>query len=299
MYLSSSRSYLLTLALAIPAAGFVVRIFIIQHDCGHHSFFRSRRANDVLGSVCGILTLTPYHCWKRTHARHHVSSGDLHHRGQGDVGTLTVDEYLRRSWWGRFRYRVYRHPLFMFFIGASLLFIVRQRLTTGIPVAWRRERNSVLATNLGVLAIVAVFWWSIGLTTFLLIELPIVVLAAAAGSWLFFVQHQYEEAYWQPHQSWEFTRSALDGSSYYRLPSVLQWFTGNIGFHHIHHLNSRIPNYNLSACYAAEPSLRQAVTFGLAESLRCASLKLWDEDRQRMIRFRDLSADGLSTPNTC
>jgi omega-6 fatty acid desaturase (delta-12 desaturase) len=291
MYLSCFWSYGLTLLLAVPAAGFLVRVFIIQHDCGHHSFFRSRQANDVLGSLCGILTLTPYHFWRRTHARHHATSGNLHHRGHGDVGTLTVEEYLRRSRWGRLGYRVYRHPLFMFFIGASYLFLVHQRFTHGVPRSWRRERHSVYATNLAILAVLAAAWWMIGVTTFLLVELPIVFLAAAAGSWLFFVQHQYEQAYWQPRQSWDFTRSALEGSSYYRLPRVLQWFTGNIGYHHIHHLSSRIPNYHLAACHAAEPAFRQAVTLGLRESLRCASLKLWDEDRQRMVTFAEVRAD--------
>jgi omega-6 fatty acid desaturase (delta-12 desaturase) len=178
----------------------------------------------------------------------------------------------------------------MFFLGASFLFIVRQRFTAGMPASWRRERHSVYATNLGILAVLGLAWYTIGVPTFLLIELPIVVLGAAAGSWLFFVQHQYEEAYWQPQQSWEFTRSALEGSSYYRLPRVLQWFTGNIGYHHIHHLNSRIPNYNLPACHAAEPAFRQAVTFGLLESLKCASLKLWDEDNQRMVTFAEFYA---------
>jgi omega-6 fatty acid desaturase (delta-12 desaturase) len=287
MYLSLFWSYWLTLLLAIPAAGFLVRIFIIQHDCGHHSFFRNRLANDVLGFLCGVLTITPYHAWRRSHARHHVTSGNLSHRGHGDVGTLTVDEYLGRSVVGRVGYRLYRHPLFMFFLGASYLFMVRQRFTWGMPRTWTRERRSVHATNLAIVLVLSVAWCTLGLQTFLLIELPIIVLGAAAGSWLFFVQHQFEEAYWQPHQSWEFTRSALAGSSYYRLPRLLQWFTGNIGFHHIHHLNSRIPNYNLADCYAAEPAFREVVTLGLRDSLKCASLKLWDEERQRMVTFAD------------
>jgi omega-6 fatty acid desaturase (delta-12 desaturase) len=294
MYLAAGQYWWLTLLLALPTAGFLVRIFIIQHDCGHHSFFRSRRANDVLGFLCGVLTLTPYHFWRRTHARHHVTSGNLDHRGHGDVGTLTVDEYLERSHFGRLRYRIYRHPLFLFFVGASCMFIVQQRFTRGVPRSWRRERISVYATNLVIAGALALAWFTIGVPTFLLIELPIVALAAAAGSWLFFVQHQYEDAYWHPHRSWDFTRSALEGSSYYRLPRVLRWFTGNIGYHHIHHLNSRIPNYNLAACYTAEPALRQAATFGLFESLKCASLKLWDEDRRRMVTFAEAAVRQLS-----
>ena len=287
MYLSTFWSYWLTLVLAVPAAGLLVRIFIIQHDCGHHSFFRTRRANDLLGNFCSIFTLTPYHLWKRSHSRHHSTSGDLNHRGNGDVCVLTVNEYLRRSRIGRLRYRVYRHPLFLFLFGASFLFVVRQRFTTGIPRTWRRERASVHATNLGILAMLGLAWCTIGLPAFFLIHGPIVVLAAAIGAWLFFVQHQYEDAYWQPHEAWDFTRSALEGSSYYRLPRVLQWFTGNIGFHHIHHLDSRIPNYNLAACHAAEPVFSQAATLGIRDSLRCTSLKLWDERRQRMVTFAD------------
>ena len=239
----------------------------------------------MLGYACGIFTLTPYHFWKRTHARHHVSSGDLGHRGQGDVGVLTVDEYLGRSRFGRLRYRLYRNPVVMFAFGAGFLFLIRQRFTFSIPRAWRRERLSVHATNGGIFAMIALAWFTIGLPTFFLIHLPIVILAAAIGSWLFFVQHQFEDAYWEPHESWEFTRSALDGSSYYRLPRVLQWFTGNIGFHHIHHFDSRIPNYNLPTCYAAEPAFQQAVTLGIRDSLKCTRLKLWDEERQRMITF--------------
>ncbi len=291
MYLSTFRSYWLTLLLAIPAAGFLVRIFIIQHDCGHHSFFRNRRANDLLGSFCGLLTLTPYHFWKRSHARHHSSSGNLSHRGTGDVSVLTVDEYRALSRFGRFRYQLYRNPLVMFGLGASYLFILRYRLTTGVPSNWRRERLSIYATNFGLLLMIVLASWTIGLGTFLLVHGPLVVLAAATGCWLFFIQHQFEDAYWQPQPTWNFTESALQGSSYYRLPRVLQWFTGNIGFHHIHHLDSRIPNYNLPVCYAAEPDLQQAVTLGIRDSLRCTRLKLWDTDQQLMVGFKDAYAN--------
>ena len=287
MYLSTFRSYWLTLLLAIPAAGFLVRIFTIQHDCGHRSFFGNQRANDLLGHACGVLTLTPYHLWRRAHARHHASSGDLTHRGQGDVGVLTVDEYLSRSWLGRLKYRLYRNPLVMFFFGSSYLFIIQHRLTVGIPRTWRRERMSVHGTNVALLAMIFVAWATIGLPKFFMIHGPLVVLGGAIGSWLFFVQHQFEDAYWQPHQSWDFTRSALEGSSYYRLPRVLQWFTGNIGFHHIHHLDSKIPNYNLEACHAEEPVFQQAVTMGIRDSLKCTKLKLWDERRGRMVAFAD------------
>jgi omega-6 fatty acid desaturase (delta-12 desaturase) len=287
---TTAGAYWAALLLAVPAAGFRVRIFIIQHDCGHHAFFRSRWANDLLGFLCGIITLTPYHFWRRAHAAHHASSGNLDGRGQGDVDTLTVSEYLKKSRWGRLRYRLYRNPLIMFLPGASFLFIIRHRFTIGLPRAWRRERRSVHATNLGILTVLALAWWKIGLGTFLMIDLPIVMLGASIGTWMFYIQHQYEDAYWRPKGSWDFTRSALEGSSYYHLPPLLQWFTGNIGFHHIHHLNSRIPNYHLPACYAAEPAFRQGATLSLRESLKCPSLKLWDEESQRMVGFKEAHA---------
>ena len=287
MYLSCSWSYWLTLLLALPTAGFLVRIFIIQHDCGHHSFFRSHAANDWLGFCCGVLTMTPYHFWRRTHARHHVTSGNLDHRGHGDIGMLTVREYRERSFWGRLAYRIYRNPLFMFGVGATFMFVVQQRFTYGAPKSWRRERLNVYQTNLAILALIGIAWMTIGLPAFLMVQLPVWLIGSSAGTWLFYVQHQYEAAYWKPQNSWDFTQSALAGSSYYRLPRLLRWFSGNIGYHHIHHLNSRIPNYHLAQCHQAEPEFRRAVTLGLVESISCASLKLWDEDRQRMVTFAE------------
>ena len=287
MYLSLAWSYLLTGVLAIPTAGLLVRLFIIQHDCGHYSFFSSRRANDLLGTFCSFFTLTPYRLWRRSHSRHHASSGNLGHRGHGDVWTLTVDEYRSRSFWGKLQYRLYRHPLFLFLVGPSLLFGLRQRFTLGIPATWRRERRSVHLTNVGIAAAVAVAWVSIGITPFLLVHVPVVAIASSMGAWLFFIQHQFETAYWQPDDRWNFARSACEGSSYYRLPVLLQWFTGNIGFHHIHHLESRIPNYNLPRCFADTPELRHSVTIGLWESVKCPRLKLWDEARQQLITFRE------------
>ncbi|MCA9267174.1 MAG: fatty acid desaturase [Planctomycetales bacterium] len=290
MYVSLSWSYWLSLLLAPLTAGFLVRIFIIQHDCGHNSFFRSRRANTALGVFCSVLTVTPYHLWRRCHALHHTTNGNLSHRGIGDILTLTVDEYLELSRWGRLRYRLYRNPIVMFFFGASYMFIIRQRFAYGTPHSWRRERWGVYATNVGIGLVLLAAWWTIGLGTFFMLWLPVAMLGAAAGTWLFFVQHQFEQAYWQPEHEWDFTRAALEGSSYYRLPRVLQWFTGNIGFHHIHHLNSRIPNYHLHACYKAEPAFRDGVTIGLWESLGCAAVKLWDVRQQRMIGFAEAKA---------
>ena len=296
MYVASFWSIALTLLLAIPTAAFLVRVFIIQHDCGHHSFFRNRRANDILGSLCGVLTLTPYHHWRRTHSLHHTSSGNLSQRGHGDVWTLTVDEYKSRSWWGRLAYRIYRHPLFMFFPATSYLFIIHYRLTLGVPRTWRRERNSIHVTNLCLMMMFVLAHYTIGLPAFLSIWLPVVVLGAAIGGWLFFIQHQYEDAYWQPKETWDFADAALAGSSYYKLPAVLQWLTGNIGFHHIHHLNSRIPNYHLAACHDAEPELQRCTTIGLWESFQCPSLKLWDEKRQQMVGFKGISASQEQLP---
>jgi acyl-lipid omega-6 desaturase (Delta-12 desaturase) len=288
MYLSTSWSYWLTILLALPTAGFLVRIFAIQHDCGHHSFFRNRRANDWLGQACGVLTLTPYYFWKRNHASHHISSGDLSRRGLGDVGMLTVEEYLNRSRFGRLQYRVYRNPLVLFVFGAGYLFVLRHRFTLGIPRNWHRERMSVHATNLGIAFLIGLGWHTIGLPKLFCIHGPVVIVGAAIGCWLFFVQHQFENAYWQPHEEWDFVSSALKGSSYYRLPRMLQWFTGNIGFHHIHHLDSRIPNYNLARCYATVPELRQAITLRFWDSFKCVRLKLWDEQQQRMVSFADV-----------
>jgi omega-6 fatty acid desaturase (delta-12 desaturase) len=210
MILSYQWSYWLTLALAFPTAGFLVRIFILQHDCGHHSFFRSTRANDILGSLLGVLTLTPYHLWRRSHARHHTTNGNLNHRGHGDVLTLTVEEYFGKTRRGRLGYRLYRHPLFMFFIGASFLFIVYQRFAFYLPKTWRRERKSVYFTNLGIASALVVAHFTIGAIPLLLIYIPVAMLGAAVGSWLFFVQHQYEDAYWQPQPNWDFTRAALE-----------------------------------------------------------------------------------------
>jgi omega-6 fatty acid desaturase (delta-12 desaturase) len=201
---------------------------------------------------------------------------------------LTVKEYRNSPSLKRLKYRAYRHPFFLFVIAPGLLFILCHRLTYNIPREWKRERRNVHLTNLGIVAVLVAAWCTIGLSTFLLVYAPIIILASSIGSWLFFIQHQYEHAYWQPHASWEFSRSAFEGSSYYRLPRVLQWFTGNIGFHHIHHLESRIPNYNLPRCFAVVPELRQAVTLGIWDSVQCSRLKLWDEQLQRMVTFREV-----------
>jgi omega-6 fatty acid desaturase (delta-12 desaturase) len=285
MYASLRVSYWLTLALAVPAAFLLVRLFIIQHDCGHGAFFRSSRVADVVGSILGVLTLTPYHYWKKTHAIHHATSGNLEHRGFGDIDTLTVAEYLARSRWERFKYRVYRHPAVLFGVGAVIHFFVRHRLPTIVPRTWTRERRSILWTDVGLASFVVVMGTLVGFRQFFLVQLPVALLSCSIGVWLFYIQHQFEPTYWEHDARWAYHAAALEGSSYYRLPRVLQWATGNIGLHHIHHLNARIPNYRLQQVLDAFPELRRVATLTLRESLRCIRLVLWDERARRLVPF--------------
>ena len=287
MWVSLGHGYWITLLLAVPAAGFLVRLFIIQHDCGHGSLFRSRLANDLTGRILGVFTLTPYDYWRRTHAAHHATSGNLDRRGVGDISTLTVREYLALPRWRRVAYRLYRHPLVLFGIGPIYLFILKHRLPLDMPLRSGVWRN-LFATNVGIAALIAVLAMLVGPLALLKLHLPIVLLAASAGIWLFHVQHQFEESYWQQDQTWNFHQAALQGSSYYRLPRLLQWLTASIGLHHIHHLCSRIPNYRLQECLDENPELHQVRRLTLLQSLRCARLSLWSEDAGRMIRFSDL-----------
>ena len=287
MWVSLGHGYWITLLLAVPAAGFLVRLFIIQHDCGHGSLFRSRFANDLTGRILGVFTLTPYDYWRRTHAVHHATSGNLDRRGVGDISTLTVREYLALSRWRRLVYRLYRHPLVLFGIGPIYLFILKHRLPLDMPLRSGVWRN-LFATNAGIVALIAVLAVLVGPLALLKLHLPIVLLAASAGIWLFHVQHQFEESYWQRDPTWSFHQAALQGSSYYRLPRLLQWFTASIGLHHIHHLCSRIPNYRLQQCLDENPELHQVRRLTLLQSLQCARLSLWSEEAGRMIRFSDL-----------
>ena len=275
-------SYLVTLLLAVPAAGFLVRLFILAHDCGHGSFFKSRWANNVCGSLLGVLTLTPYHRWRKHHAIHHATSGDLDRRGSGDIHMLTVREYEQLSPWKQFLYRIYRHPLILFGVGPTFYFIVLQRLIYE-PRTWKQERRSVHLTNLAILVTTAALGYLIGIGPFLAVHMPVVALASSVGVWLFYVQHHYESTYWERRENWRYDDAGLEGSSFYELPKMLQWFTANIGLHHIHHLDSQIPNYRLQACYDENPQLQQVKRLTIRESMACASLRLWDEDAQCMV----------------
>jgi omega-6 fatty acid desaturase (delta-12 desaturase) len=277
----------LSLLLAMPAAGFLVRLFMIQHDCGHGSFFRNRLANDTIGRIIGVLTLTPYDAWRRAHAGHHASSGHLDRRGIGDIDTLTVQEFNARSAWGRARYRLYRHPLVMFGVGPAYLFFVQNRFPSRPTKDGWRSWISAMSTNIAIAVISGVLIWFVGIGTFVLVHLPITLLGASAGVWLFYVQHQFEDTFWARDAEWSFHEAALHGSSHYVLPGVLRWFTANIGIHHVHHLCSRIPYYRLPLVLHHHPDLSGIGRLTLSESVRCVRLVLWDEARRRLVSFRE------------
>ncbi|MEO8811310.1 MAG: fatty acid desaturase [Caulobacteraceae bacterium] len=276
------------LVLVVPAAAFLLRLFMIQHDCGHGSFFRWKALNDWVGRAIGVLTLTPYDYWRRSHAVHHATSGALDRRTLGAIETLTVAEYMALSRLRKFGYWLYRHPVVMFGLGPAYMFLIQHRAPIGMMRDGWRPWLSVLATNLGILALAAAMMWVFGVWPFLLIWLPVTVLAASAGVWLFFVQHQFEETWWARANEWEFHEAAFRGSSHYDLPPILRWFTANIGIHHVHHLNSKIPYYRLGKVLRDEPPLRAAGRLTLLQSFRCVGLALWDETSQRLISFRDL-----------
>ena len=283
IYLSLAVSWWIVLPLAILAGGFLVRLFIIHHDCGHGSFFKSRKANDIWGFITGVLTMTPYQLWRWEHAIHHSASGDLDRRGLGSVWTLTVQEYLEAPRWKRFAYRLARNPFVLLVIAPFFLFVVQQRFSS--KGASRRESHSVYWTNLAILGVAVGLSLIFGLKAYLLIQLTMVMVAGSAGVWLFYVQHQFEGVYWQRHEKWDYLTAALQGSSFYKLPKILQWFSGNIGFHHIHHLSPRIPNYNLERCHKAEPLFQTVPPITLLSSLRSLTFRLWDEKHRRLVGF--------------
>jgi omega-6 fatty acid desaturase (delta-12 desaturase) len=297
MIWSFSISYWLTLPLLLLAAGFLVRIFIISHDCGHGSFFRSRKANDFWGSVTGVLTFTPYFLWRYEHAVHHATSGDLDRRGLGDIWTLTVQEYIEASRWKRFAYRLGRNPFVLFVLAPLWLFLIQHRFAP--RNAGERERKSVYWTNRVLLLIALGLCLTIGFKAYFLIQLPLLMIAAATGVWLFYVQHQFEGVYWERGDDWDYVTAAIKGSSYYKLPRVLQWFTGSIGFHHIHHLSPNIPNYNLERCHKADAMFQQANTITLLSSLRSFTFRLWDERRRKLVGYSELRKHRLEQAANC
>jgi omega-6 fatty acid desaturase (delta-12 desaturase) len=283
MYFTRTVSWWLTIPLAILAGALLVRSFIIFHDCGHGSFFRSAKANHILGTITGVLTFTPYFHWRWEHAIHHSSSGDLDRRGTGDVWTLTVQEYLESSRWKRFAYRLARNPVVLFVVAPLFLFLIQQRVPSlKAPI---RERYSVYVTNLALGAMAAGLIAIFGLKAYLVIQLTVLITAAAAGVWMFYVQHQFEGVYWERSENWSYAEAALKGSSFYKLPRILQWFSGNIGFHHIHHLSPRIPNYNLEKCHRAEPLFQTVKPVTLFSSFKSLTFRLWDERRRQLVGF--------------
>jgi len=287
MYIGMAYSYWITLALMPLAAGFILRTFIIMHDCAHGSFMPSRRANEIIGFITGVLTVTPFAQWRRDHAMHHASSGDLDRRGHGDVLTLTVEEYLARDWWGRFKYRAFRNPFVMFGLGPIWLFLANRKRSEGTPAGTKPAR-SVHFTNLALLVLWLAVSLLFGVKALLLVYLPAFFVAASAGIWLFYVQHQFEGTYWESHDQWDYATAALRGSSYYRLPRVLEWISGRIGLHHVHHLDPKIPNYQLRQCHDAVAEFQKVPELTLLSSFKAVKLRLWDQQKGELVGFRAL-----------
>ncbi len=279
--------YWVGLLATVPAAGFLVRLFMIQHDCGHRSFFVQRAANDWVGRLIGIVTLTPYDVWRMSHAMHHATSGNLDRRGIGDVHTLTVREFQDKGWMGRLAYRIYRHPVVLFGIGPAYVFLLRYRLPERLFRDGWRAWASAMATNAAIVTLALGAIWLVGLGRFLLVQVPITCLASTIGVWLFYVQHQFDGTLWEHEPKWDIQKTALHGSSHYDLPVVLRWFSANIGVHHVHHLASRIPFYRLNQVLRDLPGLRDVGRLTLIDSLRSVRLVLWDEDTKRLVSFAE------------
>jgi len=284
-YRSLEVGYWLTLLIIVPTAGFMTRLFIIFHDCCHGSFFKNIKTNDRLGLVLGIFVLTPFYEWKHSHAIHHATAGDLDRRGIGDVYTMTVEEYLSSPWYKKVGYRIMRSPMILFTIGSFIVFTITHRFWE--KSSGKRERNSVIWTNIAIAAVAGGLIYSIGWAAFLLVEVPILLVSCGAGVWLFYVQHNFDPTYWERHAEWEFFNAGMDGSSFYKLPKLLQWFTGNIGFHHIHHLSPKIPNYKLEKCHKENPVFQiEPLTF--RESLKSLFFRLWDEKNKSLVGWNVL-----------
>jgi omega-6 fatty acid desaturase (delta-12 desaturase) len=283
MYQAYTVSWWLSLPVAAVAGALTVRIFIIFHDCGHGSFFKSPTANAVTGFLCGMLTFAPYYHWRWQHSLHHGTTGNLDRRGTGDIWTMTVQEYLESSRWKRFAYRLARNPVVLFVIAPVFLVLVRQRFPSSDCSP--RERRSVWWMNLALAGMVAAMCWVFGVVPYLVLQVTVVALAGAAGVWLFYVQHQFEDAYWERREDWDYTAAAMQGSSFYQLPAILRWFSGNIGYHHVHHLSSRIPNYHLKRCHDSHPMFKEVKPLTLWASLRTMKLQLWDEQMRKLVGY--------------
>ena len=287
MILSLRYPYWVTLLLSLPAAGFLIRLFIIFHDCGHGSFFRSKRANEVVGKLFCILSFTPFYRWHQQHKAHHATSGNLDKRGTGDVWTLTVSEYRKSSKWRRFLYRTFRNPFFLFTFAPVYVIIVQNRITRSEMSG--KEKQNVYFTNAMVILMAVSISLLIGLRSYLLIQLPILVIAHVIGLWLFYIQHQFDEVSWERTEKWDYKTAAIQGSSFLKLPVVFQWFTGNIGFHHVHHLSSKIPNYYLPRCHYNNDLFKNIKPVVLFSTFKALRLSLWDETTKRLISFRKLT----------
>lgn len=285
-YQSLSISIWLTLALAVAAAGFVIRIFIIFHDCTHYSFFKNNKANRIIGTLTGIITLFAYEKWKREHAIHHGTSSNLDKRGTGDVWVMTVDEYVEATPMARFGYRLYRNPIVMFGLGPIYLFLIANRFNR--KDARMKERLNTYLINISVVVIYGTLIMTIGWQAFLTIQIPILLVAGSLGIWLFYVQHQFEDSYFEDEEEWDFVKAAIDGSSYYKLPKILQWVTGNIGYHHVHHLSPRVPNYNLEDAHESTPPLHEATTITLGSSIKSIRFRLYDTNTKGFVSFSDV-----------
>ncbi len=284
-YGSLQISYWLSLGFAIIASGFVIRTFIIFHDCCHQSFFKSRKANDILGTISGVITLFPYEKWKRSHSIHHATSSNLNKRGTGDIWILTVEEYVAASFWLRLQYRIYRNPLVMFGLGPIYLFLVSNRFNR--KGAHRKERINTYVTNASIILLYTLLCLIMGWQAFLLIQLPILFVSGMLGIWLFYVQHQFEDSYFEDEKDWDYVKAAIDGSSYYKLPKLLQWVTGNIGFHHVHHLSPKVPNYHLESVHDHVSPLQQATTITIRSSFKALRFRLWDESSKTFVSFQE------------
>jgi omega-6 fatty acid desaturase (delta-12 desaturase) len=285
-YQALDVSIWLTIALSAVAGGFVIRTFIIFHDCTHGSFFKNKKANAIVGTITGIMTLFAYEKWKREHSIHHASSGNLDKRGVGDIWVMTIEEYVEASKWERFKYRMYRNPLVMFGFGPLFLVLISSRFNR--KDARKKERNNTYLINISLVVIYSLLIWAIGWQAFLIVQGSTMFIAGALGIWLFYVQHTFEDSYFEDESEWDYVKAAVEGSSYYKLPKVLQWVTGNIGFHHVHHLSPRVPNYNLEKAHESTPPLQQATTITIKSSLKSLRYKLYDAKNKTFVTFGDI-----------